>query len=269
LARSGLHAYSQHPLFSSVSLDRAFYRPVDAAQYLAFAAQVGPQFRFVVKMAAMIADAQIRSARSGQALRDIPNFLDPEAALELCVNPAVVELGARLGVLAFQLSPLRGRWLSDRPALLGRLESMWKVVLPALPDGACAALEVRDRSLLTPQMAASLKAHGVRYCVGLHDRMPAMTDQLTFLRNVWPGDRVCRWSLQRGFRYAAAKDRWQPFDQMQAPDCMTRKDLAKAVAGTFASGYGAFVTINNKAEGSAPLSVIEPALEILHESEPG
>jgi uncharacterized protein YecE (DUF72 family) len=263
LSRHGLAAYARHPLLRCVSLDRAFYRPLDAATYRALAAQVGNDFRFVVKAAAMVSDAVQRDPRNGAALQANPLFLDPAAALALCVQPAAQGLGERLGVLVFQLSPLPAPWLRDPDALHRRLAMLFDAVVPALPAGALAALEVRDAALLTPELAALLRRHRVRYCLGLHDRLPDIEAQLPMLRATWPGDLVCRWNLQRGQRYAQARDRWAPFDRLQAPDLPTRKVLARVLAGTLGAGHRAFVTINNKAEGSAPHSVLALARALL------
>jgi hypothetical protein len=125
------------------------------------------------------------------------------------------------------------------------------------------ALEVRDAELLTPELARLLRAHGVRCCLGLHDRLPAIDAQLPMQRATWPGDLVCRWNLQRGQRYAQARDRWAPFDRLQAPDLPTRTTLARVMAGTLNAGHRVYVTINNKAEGSAPLSVLALAEALL------
>jgi uncharacterized protein YecE (DUF72 family) len=263
LSRHGLAAYACHPLLRCVSLDRAFYRPLDVAAYQALAAQVGTEFRFVVKAAAMISDAVQRDPANGAALQPNPQFLEPAAALALCVQPAVQGLGERLGVLVFQLSPLPAIWLRDPTALHRRLARLFDAVVPALPAGTLAALEVRDAVLLTPELAALLKRHRVRYCLGLHDRLPGVDGQLPMLRATWPGELVCRWNLQRGQRYAQARDRWAPFDRLQAPDLPTRAALARVVAGTLGAGHRAFVTINNKAEGSAPHSVTALAEAVL------
>lgn len=263
LSRHGLQAYAQHPLLRTVSLDRAFYRPLDAATYQALAAQVPAGFRFVVKAAALVCDAVQRDAATGAALQANPLFLDPAAALELCVQPAVRGLGPRLGALVFQLSPLPASWLRDTGALHQRLADLFGAVVPGVPAGSLVALELRDAELLTPALAALLRAHGVRACLGLHDRLPAIDAQLPMQRATWPGDLVCRWNLQRGQRYAQARDRWAPFDRLQAPDVPTRTTLARVVAGTLNAGHHAFVTINNKAEGSAPLSVIALAEALL------
>jgi hypothetical protein len=47
---------------------------------------------------------------------------------------------------------------------------------------------------------------------------------------------------------------------MQDPDLETRGLLAKVIAGTVNRGQRAYVTISNKAEGCAPLSVLALAL---------
>jgi uncharacterized protein YecE (DUF72 family) len=255
LVRHGLPAYASHPLLRCVCLDRAFHRALDSAEFTALAAQVDSGFRFVVKAPALVCDAQLRDPASGRALGANPHFLDADAACRLVAEPAAQGLGGKLGVLVFQLSPLSRHWLDDAEALHERLADVWRSVRPVLPPGSLMALEVRDAELLAPALARHLKAHGVRYCLGLHDRMPPLEAQLPMLRALWPGDLVCRWNLQRGLQYGQAKERWAPFDRLQAPDLATRSTLARVIAATLDAGRHAFVTINNKAEGSAPASV--------------
>lgn len=265
LSRHGLAAYAAHPLLRCVSLDRAFYRPLDAAGYAALAAQVPRDFRFVVKAFAGVTDATQRDPANGRALAPNPRFLDVDAALATCARPAAEGLGERLGALVFQLSPLPPAQLAAPDALQRRLEALWTALRPALPAAAALALELRDPALLTPALARSLTAHGVRYCLGLHDRLPTAEAQLPMQRATWPGDLVCRWNLQRGRRYAEAKDAWAPFDRLRAADLPTRVALARVAAATLNAGHRVFITINNKAEGSAPHSVIAFAEALLAE----
>jgi uncharacterized protein YecE (DUF72 family) len=263
LSRHGLTAYAAHPLLRTVSLDRSFYRPLDAAAYAALAAQVPGDFRFVVKAPAQVTDASLRDAATGQATADNPGFLDPAALLDQAWRPARDGLGERLGALVLQMSPLPRRWLADRGALLARLD----VALAALAaDGAVhparIAVELRDAELLAPDVAEVLRRHGVRYTLGLHDRLPPIEAQLPMVRALWPGPLVVRWNLQRGLRYEAARDRFAPFDRLAAPDAPTRLALARLVARTADAGQEVLVTINNKAEGSAPRSVLALAQAI-------
>ena len=255
LSKHGLAAYAQHPLLRTVSLDRSFYRPLSTADYAALAAQVPDDFRFVVKAGASVSDATLRHPGSGAPAQPNPLFLDPLVTLETVLRPAVEGMGRKLGVLLFQLSPLPADWLSPSPPdrLLQALDRLF-AALPR-PDHGVLAIELRDAGLLVPELASLLKRHGVRYCVGLHDRMPLLEAQLPMLRATWPGPLVCRWSLQRGLRYRQAKARFEPFDALAAPDPATRQALARLIAATVAAGQPIFTTINNKAEGSAPLSV--------------
>ncbi|MCU0774153.1 MAG: DUF72 domain-containing protein [Ideonella sp.] len=266
LSSRGLAAYARHPLLRTVSLDRSFYRPLDADQFKALAAQVPDDFRFVVKAPALVTDASRRDPSTGQATGDNPGFLDPLATLDLAWRPARDGLGDRLGVLVLQLSPLPTRWRRDPAAFLDRLH---RVLAALAADGASAsprvAVEVRDPELLGPDLAEVLRRHGVRYAVGLHDRMPPLEAQLPMLRALWPGPLVVRWNLQRGLRYAQAKDRFDPFDRLVAPDVPTRTALAQLVARTAAAGQDCLVTINNKAEGSAPQSVLALARAVAEE----
>jgi uncharacterized protein YecE (DUF72 family) len=261
LARDGLVAYARHPLLRTVSLDRAFYRPLDATEYAAHARQVPEGFRFVVKAPARICDAVLREP-GGRGVQPNPLFLDAQAALDEVVRPAMEGLGARLGALVFQISPLPGEWLRRRSELLGRLDQL----LAALPPGLLAAVEVRDATWLGADFAAVLRDRGATYCLGLHPRLPPIDDQLPMLRALWPGPLVCRWNLHRrhgAHGYEAAKSGYEPFDRLVDPDPDTRAVLANVASATAAAGHPVFITINNKAEGSAPCSVVALAEEIV------
>jgi uncharacterized protein YecE (DUF72 family) len=110
-----------------------------------------------------------------------------------------------------------------------------------------------------------LGAAGIRYCVGLHDRMPEVERQEVALKVLdadTPGPLVVRWNLHRGFLYQAAKQRYEPFDRLVDEDSETRRILARMAADAFKAKQKVWITANNKAEGSAPLSVLKLAEEI-------
>jgi hypothetical protein len=145
LSRVGLSQYAAQALLRCVSLDRTFYRAANLAQYERLVRQVPDDFRFLVKAPAEITDAVLRDPDSGAPLDDNPRFLDGRVALDSVVLPAARGLGPRLGALVFQLSPLPRRWLEDPVGLMQRLDLLWRQVVPELPDGAVAALELRAR----------------------------------------------------------------------------------------------------------------------------
>ena len=86
LAREGLAAYAAWPLFRTVSLDRTFYAPLDAAGFARYAAAVPEDFRFVVKAPAAITDPfnhhlQTRAMRFCCALDQIILFIKQHACI--------------------------------------------------------------------------------------------------------------------------------------------------------------------------------------------
>lgn len=272
LSKQGLRAYAEHPLLRTVSLDRAFYRPLRTDQYAAYAAQVPDDFRFVVKAPSLIADALIRN-ESGLGLQINPHFLDPKLAEHEFSRPALDGLRGKLGVLVFQLSPMPPMLLRDLPALFRRIDAMLGALpsLQELAPGAVIAVEVRNPELVTAEFAALLRSCGATYALGLHAKMPSIQDQLPILRALWPGPLVCRWNLHRkhgAYGYEEAKRIYGAFDRLVDPDPETRNMLARVIAGTTGAGWPAYVTLGNKAEGSAPLSVLALAQAVSETTSP-
>jgi hypothetical protein len=64
-----------------------------------------------------------------------------------------------------------------------------------------------------------------------------------------------RWNLNPRFEYEAAKARYAPFDRLVDEDSSTRESIARLVVVPTAAGHPAYVIANNKAEGSAPLTL--------------
>lgn len=264
LSREGLTAYGAHPLLKTVSIDRSFYQALTVTEYLRYAQQVPEHFRFIVKAPMTITDATVRAER-GEPVSMNPCFLNAQMAIDDFVTPCLEGLGAKAGALVFQLSPLPDQMLAQPAAFIERLAG-FLIALPKLPQGTCYAIEIRDASLLTPRFIRTLKTAGVRYCVGIHARMPDPLRQaaaLALLDGEPAGPLIVRWSLHGGFKYEQAKAKYEPFNQLVDPDPATRASLAELAARYALAGQPVVIAINNKAEGSAPLSCVELARAII------
>jgi hypothetical protein len=127
------------------------------------------------------------------------------------------------------------------------------------------AVELRNPDLMTRAYAAALEAADATHCINALPGMPELAIQY----NLSGADRrralVIRWMLRRGFDYASAKQRYAPFDRLVDPDPETRDNVARLCAR--ANGP-AFLIVNNKAEGSSPLSVLEVARRLAALVEP-
>lgn len=265
LSKKGLEAYAQIPLLRTVSLDRTFYAPITTVQYQTYARQVPDHFSFVVKAPALVCDAVMRDDE-GRGKVPNPHFLDAAIATREFVVPCLEGLGDKAGPLVFQVSPLPRSLIEEAATLVERLAAFFAALPRELSrHRPLYALELRNAELLTPRLMKMLAAAGVRYCVGLHDRMPEIERQEAALRVLdgdTPGPLVVRWNLHRGFLYQAAKQRYEPFDRLVDEDPETRLVLARMVAAAFKAKRKVWVTANNKAEGSAPLSLVKLAEEI-------
>jgi uncharacterized protein YecE (DUF72 family) len=265
LSRQGLAAYAQIPLLRTVSLDRTFYGPISAVDYQRYARQVPDHFSFVVKAPALVCDAMARD-EEGRGKIANPHFLDAAIATREFVVPCLEGLGAKAGPLVFQVSPLPRSLVEEAATLVERLAAFFAALPRQLgKHQPLYALELRNSELLTPRLMKILAGAGVRYCIGLHDRMPEVERQeaaLKVLDGEAPGPLVVRWNLHRGFLYQAAKQRYEPFDKLVDEDGESRRILARLAAETFKAGQKVWIAANNKAEGSAPLSLLKLAEEI-------
>jgi uncharacterized protein YecE (DUF72 family) len=256
LAREGLAAYAAHPLLRTVSVDRAFYRPVDRDQFRAWAAAVPEDFRFLVK-----ADRQIISPQgpeAGSRGSQNPRFLDAAFTSAEIVRPMVEGLGSKLGGLIFQFPPIPPNLVGGTAGFLERLERF----LASLPKTCLYAVELRTPSFLSERYARLLEATGVAHCYNVHPAMAPLARQLAIVRPFQQPALVVRWMLGHGQEYDAAKDRYHPFAHLVDEDPGTREVVARAVLDVSLAEREAYVIANNKAEGSAPLTLFRLAERI-------
>ncbi len=256
LARHGLQAYAQHPLFRAVGLDRTFHAPLTAEGYRTYVDQVPAEFRFVVKAPAACTTPRWH-ATSGRPHGPNRDYLDADYAVTRFLEPCLEGLGTHLGALVFQFPPQGGAVTRAPRAFASRLLAF----LEALPIGPLYCVELRDAALLNEDYVAALSAAGVTHCISVHPRLPDVSEQAAVADAALQRALVVRWNLHGGFNYEQARARYRPFDRLLDPDPDTRTAIVDAAMRRLREDRPAFITVNNKAEGSAPLSVIELARE--------
>jgi len=249
LSRYGLGAFSSHPLFSTVCVDRGFHQPVPAADYKRYAESVPDDFRFIVKAYSGL--TTFPDTARGQRLGD-PVFLDADYARRVVIDPIVEGLGAKLGGILLQFSPLGPAFTRTPGAFADRLGGF----LGQLPGGVPYAVEVRDPEVLGPAYEAALIDTGVSHCPSVHPRMPPVDAQGRGSRR---GPFVVRWMLHPTMEYSIAAQRYGPFDRMVDPDPVNRRRVVNVVADGLAEQRQVHLIVGNNAEGSAPFTILEVA----------
>ena len=256
LASHGLAAYAQHPLLRTVGVDRTFYRPITSDAFRAYADAVPEDFRFLVK-----ADRLLTSPTDpeGYGVRGPnPRFLDPQYAANEVIGPMMEGLGNKAGPLLFQFPPIPPNLVGGRGPFMERLHGF----LDALPKGPLYAVELRTAAFLTDSYSTALLATGAAHCYSVHPAMVSLERQLDSVQAYRQPALVVRWMLRSGLRYEVAKERYEPFDAIVDEDAETRERIAIAALDALIAEKEVFVIANNKAEGSAPLSIFRLAERI-------
>lgn len=267
LARSGLEAYAQHPLFRAVSLDRSYYGPLRDEELQAYGAQLGvarekapalPPFRVLSKVWDEITTAVYpRHPRYGaRAGTKNPHFLDAERFASDVLAPYERSFAAAAGPFVFELTPMP-RGAMDERELVARVDDF----ISRLPGhaGHRWAFELRNAELFGSRWLDMLRANGAAHVLTYWTAMPPLRDQLRAKPMTGPFT-VIRLMLPPYTRYASRKADLAPFDKLAEPQPEMREDVVAILRAAAEAGCDeGFVLVNNKAEGSAPLTVREIA----------
>ncbi len=260
LAFEGLEHYAAQRLFRTVGLDRTFYAPIEREVYADYARRLPADFRMLVKAPEVLMHRRFpEHPRYGsQAGRFNPDFLNVESALELLVEPARQGLGRKLGPILFQFPP-------QNPAELGGPEAFAEQLgafLGALPKEVDLAVELRNRDLFGSAYSRQLKQQRVSHCLNVHPTMAEPWEQAKSFGRPTKKVTVIRWMMGRIHDYDQARRRYQPFNRRLDPDPRTLEGLARMCKAAMKAGHTVYVIVNNKAEGCAPLTLVELARRI-------
>lgn len=241
LAEEGLSAYAAHPLLGCVGVDRTYYRPVDARTFARWAAAVPEDFRFVVKGSRQLTTPWDTAGR----------WLDPTFAADAVIAPMLDGLGERAGPLVLQFPPLDPAQVGGPDAFADKLHRFLDHLPRARPP---VAVEIRTRALYTRRYASALADQGASHVVSVYPGLPLVPTQGRLDLATGAHHLVVRWMLRPNLAYREAKAAFAPFNRTLAPDVASRDGIAEVVRAARAADRPAWIIINNKAEGSAPLS---------------
>lgn len=246
LVESGLEEYARHPLFNTVGIDRSYYQALSSDELAHYAKQLPSGFRCLMKVwnaVTSLVDPRTRAPN--------PHFLDAAFFKDAVLAQVDRSFAAHQGPLLFQFLPL------SRAELPKPNEFAWKLdrFFAKLPKDYPYAVELRNSELLTPSYFAALARNGVAHVFNHWERMPALRDQLANPASLTAPHVVCRLLLPQGVGYEEAREAFAPFDKLQAVDEEMRTDVAALWKACRAANRSLTVIVNNKAEGSSPLTV--------------
>jgi uncharacterized protein YecE (DUF72 family) len=250
LARNGLREYAQHPLLRTVGIDRSYYAPIPVEDLRSYADQLPGGFPCCIKAPAGVT-ALTLGPRGGHADTN-PDFLSVDRLVDDLLAPLSLAFRAHTGPIILEFPPFgRGRRL-EPAAFHERLDRF----LERLPKDFAYAIELRDRALLTPGYRALVGKHGVAHTYNYWSAMPMPAEQAD---TVAPEDApfsVIRLLLKPGTWYEDQREAFRPFNRIVEPDPGMREQVAAIAGRALKRQKRVFILVNNKAEGSSPLTVL-------------
>ncbi len=247
-----LAEYATFPLFSTVGIDSSFYGPLTEKSLRGYAEALPSGFPCVSKVwdrltVHTFAEAR-EKARAGQRN---PDFLNPELFLSDVWRPLSEHFAEHRGPLVFEFQAIARQDKVGPQQFADRLDQFFG----KLPPEGRYAVEVRNAEYLTPAYFAVLREHDVAHVFSSWTRMPSIGMQLELPGSLTAGFLVARALLRPGVYYADAVDAFAPYDRIRDPNPELRNDLVRLVEAAEQLRIPAYILVNNRAEGSAPLTI--------------
>ncbi len=247
-----LGEYARWPLVRTVGIDSFFYRPPSAATLKAYAAALPDGFRCVSKVWERVTAHSFNSPRdpAHNGERN-PDWLNADLFINEVLGPMRESFADHLGPLVFEFQAIAKREGRTPAQFFDALDRF----LAALPAGAQYAVEVRNPEFLSPPYFAVLREHGVAHVFNSWTRMPPISEQLLLHESITADFVVVRALLVPGRTYAQAVDAFAPYDHVQDASPALRNDLVALARTAINLRIPISVIVNNRAEGSSPLTI--------------
>jgi uncharacterized protein YecE (DUF72 family) len=251
-----LAEYARFPLFETVGIDASFYAPLSEKTLRSYADVLPGDFRCVSKVWDRLTVHTFAEARDKKrAGEPNPDFLNADLFLREVWTPCAEHFGAHLGPFVFEFQAIAR---ADKVAP-DQFAQWLDGFFGKLPPEGRYAVEIRNPEFLTPAYFAVLREHDVAHVFSSWTRMPSIGMQLDLPGSVSARFLVARALLRPGRRYADAVDALAPYDRIKDPNPELRGDLVRLVETAEQLRIPAYLLVNNRAEGSAPLTIIAVA----------
>ncbi|MGH7658032.1 MAG: DUF72 domain-containing protein [Gemmatimonadales bacterium] len=247
-----LEEYARFPLFRTVGIDSSFYAPPTPEMLQSYSLALPPSFPCVSKVWDQITvHTHAKPRQPAMAGQENPDFLNPDIFRQEVLDPYREHFGDHMGPFVFEFQAIGRDARMTAQEFADRLDSFFT----RLPTDVPYAVEVRNPEFLTPPYFAVLRLHEVGHVFNSWTRMPAIGEQLELPESVTAPFIVCRALLRPGRTYSEAVDRFAPYDRIREANQPLRRDIIRLIERALELRIPAYVIVNNRAEGSAPLTI--------------
>jgi len=252
------YLYKGQPLFRTVGVDSTFYRPPTTTQLLRYLKQIPQDFEMCSKVWEEITiPVYAQHVRYGtNAGQRNPRFLDPKTFIDFVLKPyreANFQPHAGPFIFEFQRNGL------PADEFLSRLDDF----LGALPKDFRYSVELRNEGLLGKRYCQILEKHSVAHVYNHWCFMPGLAEQHHHMGTFTATFTVLRLLTPLKMTYEAAKRRAAPYNKIVGELPEMRAETVGLVKEAVSRRLRAYVLVNNRTEGNAPLT-IQALVDALH-----
>jgi uncharacterized protein YecE (DUF72 family) len=247
-----LQEYAQ--TFPTVCGDFAFYQFPTAEFWSRLFGRTPDGFQFAFKVPEQITCKVFPShLRYGlQAGKDNEEFLSAGMLKEMFLRPLWPHRN-KTALLIFEFGTFSKSALAGPGEFLERLDPF----LAALPPHFRYAVEVRNPEFLQPDYFDCLRARGVAHVYNAWSRMPELQQQIEIPGSATANFLVSRALLRQGRPYEDAVARFAPYSEIRDPNPGARDSLRMLIRRAREQRSMAFLFVNNRLEGNAPMTIME------------
>ncbi len=244
------YQYHSEPLFRTVGNDSTFYRPPTANQLRRYLNQIPEDFEMCFKVWEEITiPSYAKQARYGaKAGQANPRFLDATVFNELVLAPyREVKFEPHAGPFLFEFQ----RHGMSSEEFCSRLDAFFG----QLPKDFRYAVEIRNAGLLGPEYHKVLEMHSISHVYNHWSYMTPLAEQHKRMGSFTAPFTVLRLLTPLKMSYEQAKKRAEPYTKIieEIPDM--RRDTVELIRQALREERRAYVLVNNRAEGNAPLTI--------------
>lgn len=249
LAEYAAYEYEGEPLFRTVGIDHTFYGPPTPRMLAHYSAQLPPGFQCCAKVWEEITVPVFSSGlRYAKKAGPNPRFLDASYFIDMVLAPFNEAFSEHTGpfILEFQRSGL------EAETFLPKLDAF----LVQVPKRYEYAIEVRNPRILGLDYRAILKEHGAAHVYNHYTALPSLLEQHQALGETFTAPfTLLRLLTPRDTKYHDAVKAYTPYDKIVKPLPDMRRETVTLVRQATVSNLRAYVLVNNRSEGNAPLTV--------------
>lgn len=247
-----LGEYANWPLFRTVGVDSFFYAPPSPKTLQSYRESLPAGFPCVTKVWDRITAHTFANPREKARWGELnPDWLNAELFLDEVVAPMREHFEGHIGPFVFEFQTIARKEKLTAGLFAERLDRFFS----ALPADLPYAVEIRNQEFLAPEYFAVLRNHRVAHVFNSWTRMPAIGEQLQLHDSITADFVISRALLRPGRTYSEAVDAFAPYDHVQDENPILRADLVALAKAALELRIPAYLIVNNRAEGSAPLTI--------------